>query len=339
MFKRWFGINVLFAFIAFAGSVQAQPVTYYADQLEAGAKPILVSPGYLTLIDFYQEVDKVTSGRPGLLKVDGGGTRIFVSSLANSGATDLIIEIGTRVLLFRVQIAQGETPRRYIVALEKPVAPKPVQQASPPPAPVRAVQPVAPAATVTRPSQPTMTTVDTPPPAVAAQPAQTTVRAIATTAPVKTKPAATTKTSAENSNTTSSSTSSSTSSPTSSSTSARMGTERNPAWLEFALVKARTETGQLTIYFTLKNAGKAGVLVDTSRLVTFQGTQQLDTTIASDKTVRQLQPGETRLVRIIVKLSKPGPVLLRWSMFGPNLQEYSLNRRIDVTGTQNLSGN
>ena len=329
MFKRWFGIKVLFAFIAFAGSVQAQPITYYADQLEAGAKPILVSPGYLTLIDFYQEVDKVTSGRPGLLKVDGGGTRIFVSSLANSGATDLIIEIGTRVLLFRVQIAQGETPRRYIVALEKPAAPKPVQQVSPPPAPVRAVQPAAPAAV--RPSQPTMITVTTPPPAVAAQPTQTAARVIATTAPVKTKPAATTKTSAEANATSASSTS------TSSST--RMATERNPAWLEFALVKAQSETSQITVYFTLKNAGKAAVLIDPSKLLTFQGSQQLSTTIASDRTVRQLRPGETRLVRVIVKTVKPGPIYLSWSMFGPNLQEYSLTRRIDVTGTQNLSGN
>lgn len=344
MFKRWFGIKVLLAFIAFAGIAQAQTATYYADDLANEAKTILVSPGYLTLIEFYQEVDSITSGRPGLLKVDvpsGSGSKVFVSTLASSGSTDLIIEIGARVQLFRVQITQGSAPRRYVVALEKPAPPTkptapvatPSVSAPKPSARVSSVRPVSSTPVVTMtPAAPAPVAATASPAVSAAASSTNSVTAVTSSKPEKrvtqktvTQPKTAASAPAKQSTTPQSNT-------------APAAGERNPSWLAFTFVRAQIEPEQMTMYFTLKNTGKAQVLIDPTRLTASQGGQKLDSVLASDTTSGLLKPGSTRIIRLIVKKPKSGAIFLSWSVFGQDLREYALSRRIDVTNNQVVSG-
>ncbi len=139
MKKSWLKLIALIAFTV--GGAWAQTDVFYADDLARAPKGIAVSPGYLTVLEFFQEVDQVASGRPGMMKVEVNGSKIYISALVQSGATDLIVEVGARTQLFRVTFTKGNAPRRYVVVLQKP-APK----VTPPPAPAPPVAPPAPVA-------------------------------------------------------------------------------------------------------------------------------------------------------------------------------------------------
>jgi hypothetical protein len=477
MFKRWFGMKVLFAFIAFAGLAQAQTATFYADDLTNNAKTIMVTPGYLTLLEFYQEVDGLNSGRPGLIKVDvpsGNGSKVFVSTLANSGATDLIVEIGSRVLLFRVQITQGNAPRRYAIALEKPAQQaKPTPQTKPAkpvtnpvtqPATVKAVTP--PASDVllggpwknwswdttvsslqvgaskaleltykrdyaglylhsdagatgfntlrfkvdrivklniwcleqhepqdkhpsfrieTRPNETVSIpltkcnggNVPTPLREVVlildegspnntvrllslelvgsggaismmtdlqgvtrgqAQAATLTPANPAVAAAATSTPSVTAVTAPKQAKTTTTPATATKPETPSTSTVAPKTAERNPTWLEFTFVRAEMQPNQVIMYFSLRNSGPAQVLIDPSKLHATQNGNRLESTLKSDMTVGLLKPGATRLIKLVISKPKQGAVYVNWSVFGQDLQEYSLSRRINVTDNQIVSG-
>jgi hypothetical protein len=326
MFKRWFGIKVLLAFIAFAGVAQAQTATYYAEDLINNAKPIQISPGYTTLIEFYQEVDNIASGRPGFLKLDqlGSASKILLTPLANAGTTDLIVEIGARTLLFRVQITQGNGPRRYTVALNKPVP----EVKPPAPAPQPVTAPTTNVST-TKPITPVSTTKPATGPAVSA--GSTSAQSVTAITTPKTAAKSSPKTGTQ---------STTTKTPaTSTNTAATKVAERNPLWLEFTFVRAQMEPDQVTMYFSLKNTGPAQVLIDPARLRATQNGQQLESALASDTRAALLKTGSTRIVKVVLKKPKLGAIFVSWSVFGPNLQEYALSRRINVTNNQVVSGN
>ena len=149
-------------------AVRAQSAVFYADDLQLRAASTQVSPGYLTLIEFFQDVDQISSGRPDLLHVEAAGAKIYVSALARSGSTDLVIEVGARTQLLHVQIAPGNNTRRYQILLDKP-APKVVKPAArvlasrpvvrKPPAEVVPAQPVR---AINLPSAPVARTVGVP---------------------------------------------------------------------------------------------------------------------------------------------------------------------------------
>ncbi len=476
MFKRWFGMKVLFAFIAFAGLAQAQTATFYADDLANNAKTIMVTPGYLTLLEFYQEVDGINSGRPGLLKVDvpqGNGSKVFVSTLANSGATDLIIEIGSRVLLFRVQVTQGNAPRRYAIALDKPAQQaKPTPQTKPTkpvtnpvtqPATVKAVTPpvsdALPGGPWTNWSWDTTVTsvqvgsssalelaykrdyaglylhrdagvtgfdtlrfkvdrvvrlniwclekhepkdnhpsfqIETRPNEMVTIPlakcnggsapvalrevmlildagspnktvrllsleligsnsaismltnlqnvtsgqstALTPVPSPAVSAAATSTPSVTAVTAPKQAKTTPASATTTKPGTPSTSTVAPKTAERNPTWLEFTFVRAEMQPNQVIMYFSLKNSGPAQVLIDPSKLHATQNGNRLESALTSDMNVGLLKPGATRLIKLVINKPKQGAVYVNWSVFGQDLQEYSLSRRINVTDNQIVSG-
>lgn len=112
----------------YLAAVRAQSAVFYADDLQVKAASTQVSPGYLTLIEFFQDVDQISSGRPDLLHVEAVGAKIYVSALARSGSTDLVIEVGARTQLLHVQIAPGNNTHRYQILLDKP-APRVVKPA------------------------------------------------------------------------------------------------------------------------------------------------------------------------------------------------------------------
>ncbi|PNY79655.1 hypothetical protein CVO96_16965 [Deinococcus koreensis] len=144
-------LPLLFALAALTwlAGARAQNAVYYANDLQAAPAAALVSPGFLTVIEFYQEIDQISSGRPDLLHVEAAGAKIYVSALGRTGSTDLVIEVGARTQLLHVEISPGNATRRYVVRLNKP-APRPPAapraQALPvrPPASAPAARPPAP---------------------------------------------------------------------------------------------------------------------------------------------------------------------------------------------------
>ena len=113
------------------GVAQAQVVlkTYYAEDLVKSPGAIEVSPGFTTVLDFWDTVDAAFSAKRELLRIEGGGSRLLVSAgllgtaagptPVKTGTTDLIVEVGGRTLLFTVRIAPGEYPRRYQILLKR----------------------------------------------------------------------------------------------------------------------------------------------------------------------------------------------------------------------------
>jgi hypothetical protein len=138
------------------GAAQAQVVlkTYYAEDLTKSPGTIEVSPGFTTVLDFWDTVDAAFSAKRELLRIEGGGSRLLVSAgllgtatgptPVKTGTTDLIVEVGGRTLLFTVRISPGEYPRRYQILLKRergatygvstPVQPQPAPEPAPQPA-------------------------------------------------------------------------------------------------------------------------------------------------------------------------------------------------------------
>jgi hypothetical protein len=141
------------------GAVQAQsPVvlkTYYAEDLVKSPGLIEVSPGFTTVLDFWDTVDAAFSAKRELLRIEGGGSRLLLSAgllgtaagptPVKTGSTDLVVEVAGRTLLFTVRISPGEYPRRYQILLKReraatygvstPVQAQPVPEPAPSPPP------------------------------------------------------------------------------------------------------------------------------------------------------------------------------------------------------------
>lgn len=123
--------SALIGFLLLAGLGQAQVVlkTYYAEDLVRSPGVLEVSPGFTTVLDFWDQVDAAFSAKRELLRIEGGGPRLLLSAgmvgtatgpvPVKSGMTDLVVEVGGRTLLFTVRIAPGEYPRRYQILLRR----------------------------------------------------------------------------------------------------------------------------------------------------------------------------------------------------------------------------
>lgn len=160
----------LVASMALFLSAQAQVVlkTYYAEDLIRTPGLIEVSPGFTTVLDFWDQVDAAFSAKRELLRIEGGGPRLLLSAglvgtatgavPVKSGMTDLVVEVGGRTLLFTVRISPGEYPRRYQILLKRSqggtYAPSPASTATAP-APPRGEPPTK--GTPTTPHQPAST--------------------------------------------------------------------------------------------------------------------------------------------------------------------------------------
>jgi len=149
--------SALLGLFLLAGLAQAQVVlkTYYAEDLVRSPGVLEVSPGFTTVLDFWDQVDAAFSAKRELLRIEGGGPRLLLSAgmvgtatgplPVKSGVTDLGVGAAGRTLLFTVRIAPGEYPRRYQILLRRgqggtyaptgqgvaPTPPAPPVQASP----------------------------------------------------------------------------------------------------------------------------------------------------------------------------------------------------------------
>ena len=103
---------------------QASPYvlkTFDLTQLDARPGQILVSPGALTLLEFDDQIEDVSTARPDAMTIEVTGSVIRLRSNWKAGSTDLVVTIANRTAMFTVEIdPEGETPRRYVVERPKP---------------------------------------------------------------------------------------------------------------------------------------------------------------------------------------------------------------------------
>ena len=93
--------------------------TYYADDLVRVPGVIEVSPGFTTVMDFWDTVSTLASAKGELLRVESAGPRVLISATQKAGQTDLVVEVAGRTLLFTLKIGPGVGPRRYVIELSR----------------------------------------------------------------------------------------------------------------------------------------------------------------------------------------------------------------------------
>lgn len=330
---------VTFAFLM--GNASAQTQNLYVEDLEKDAQPIVISPGYLTMLEFYQEVDQVWGGQQGLLKIDASNsnTKLILTSTAKSGETDLIVEVGDHTLLFHITMSPGKKSRRYVILLEKPVsavAAAPV--VNPAPAPV--TKPAAPT------SKPPVTTK---PPATNKPPVSTTKPATSVTpkpeapptpapvleipAPVAVVPApsAVVETPAAK--------------PTATNTLKQVTTKpvgvqseyANPKWLSFRIIgqPVVNSKGETLVPYSLRNNGNKSVTVDFDSITITQGNNTVECSVDGESGPISLKPGTalTGRLRLTLKGNLAASFNLTWSFLeeiSNDPQTYVISRGVSM---------
>lgn len=300
--------------------------TFYARTLENAPRPVVVSTGFLTVLQFYDKISQVASGRPDLIRVEVSGTRVYVSTVATAGSTDLVVEVGDRTQLFKVNIERGEAPRRYTVLDEAP--PAPVARPAPTPAPARiAVRP----APTPAPAPPPRTVAATPKPAPPPRP----VAAAPKPAP---NPAASTQ------NTRAQARPAppprairpTTGGPTAAFTTPDAEypvSERNPAWLQVKFVERNLDdaAGTLTLYYSLTNRGERPLSLWPGGVVARQGEASLPVELLQG-TRAVLRPGKIQLGTLTLRGVRSGPLTLTLRVSDADGQKaYLVERTVDAS--------
>jgi hypothetical protein len=307
---------LLFATLAFLmGNANAQTQNLYVEDLEKDAQGITISPGYLTMLEFYQEVDQVWGGQQGLLKIDASNsnTKLILTSTAKSGETDLIVEVGDHTLLFHITMSPGKKSRRYVVLLEKPAS----AVATAPAAPV-----VTPAPTATKPAATKPPTSTTKPPVVTkpAAPAIKPAAPVTAPAPVLEVPApvvvpapiaAVVERPAAK--------------PTATNTLRQVTTKpvgvpseyANPKWLSFRIIgqPVVNAKGETLVPYSLRNNGNKSVTVDFDSIAITQGNNEVECSVDGESGPISLKPGTalTGRLRFTLDSNMAASFNLTWS--------------------------
>lgn len=320
-------VLTLLAFGVASGTATAQSTVYYARDLETSARVVQVAPGYLTVLEFFDQVEAISSGRPDLVRVEASGNRVYVASSAKSGNTDLIVEVGGRTQLFKLQFGPGDQPRRYIVLRDRPVPAAASKAATPPvrPAQIATRPPVNTASAVKAPAgnaptgnaptaTPKVASKATPTPPVT-RPAQPRVPA-----PVATRPTASVSPAR---------------SPTAQEVNVRypvVGT--NPSWLNFKVIPRNLTpgTGQLTLYYSITSTAPGAITLAARDLVVTQNQSPVPATLSAMNEVVTLRPNRIHIGMITVKTLRPGPLVLEWKVTdSQKRQAYTVERNLDAT--------
>jgi hypothetical protein len=286
----------------------AQTFTYYVDEVTTVSKPVLVSPGYMTILEFYEDVDQVMSGRPNLVKIAGvSGSKLFITAMVNSGTTDLVVDVAQRSHLFRLSVAAGNAPRRYVI-LNRPkpsaTAPNvPLNNATKP----TAKQTKSPASKPSTNSKPAATTNSNTTSGASASNASTP----STPAPAQTKPRA------------------SVAPPT--------DAVVNPAWLDFTVrhLQAGPLEGQYTAFLIVRNSGTRTVMLDgNDARVSDRDNKTQYQTLISRSTLSILEPGQISVMRVVIEGPLPQEISLSLTLFDLNSEaSYVLKRGLNVEET------
>ncbi len=310
---KHFYVLLVATFAFLMGNANAQTQNLYVEDLEKDAQGITISPGYLTMLEFYQEVDQVWGGQQGLLKIDASNsnTKLILTSTAKSGETDLIVEVGEHTLLFHITMSPGKKSRRYVVLLEKPAsavaapvvtpAPPATKPASKPPTATKPPVTTKPAVPATKPAAP----VTTPAP-VLEVPAPVAVVPAPSAAVVERTPVAVTKPAATNT--------------LKQVTTKPVGVPSeyaNPKWLSFRIIgqPVVNAKGETVVPYSLRNNGNKSVTVDFDSITITQGSNEVECTVDGESGPISLKPGTalTGRLRFTLDSSMAASFNLTWS--------------------------
>jgi hypothetical protein len=307
---------LLFATLAFLmGNANAQTQNLYVEDLEKDAQGIVISPGYLTMLEFYQEVDQVWGGQQGLLKIDASNsnTKLILTSTAKSGETDLIVEVGDHTLLFHITMSPGKKSRRYVVLLEKPVS----SVAAAPAAPVIAPTATKPASKPTVAAKPPVTTKPAVPATKPAAPVTTPAPVLEVPAPVAVVPAPSAAVVER--------TPAAVTKPAATNTLKQVTTKpvgvpseyANPKWLSFRIIgqPVVNAKGETVVPYSLRNNGNKSVTVDFDSITITQGSNEVECTVDGESGPISLKPGTalTGRLRFTLDSSMAASFNLTWS--------------------------
>ena len=127
LFRTLSALTLSFLFTSIVSSQPAPYVlkTFHLTQLDARPGKVIVSPDVLTLIEFNDQVEDVSTARPDAMTIEVTGNIIRLRANWRAGSTDLVVTIGNRTAMFTVEIdPEGENTRRYVV--QKPEPPRAV---------------------------------------------------------------------------------------------------------------------------------------------------------------------------------------------------------------------
>jgi hypothetical protein len=291
---------------ALAARASAQTYTYFMDEVTTVSKPILLSPGYMTILEFYDDVDQVMSGRPNLVKIAGvTGSKLYLTALSSSGVTDLVVDVAQRSHMFRLSIVSGTMARRYVIVQRpKPTPPSPTSTSAP-----RATPPAAPTA-------PKPASATTPVPRPAANPAPV---GVAPTTPSRPRPASVPTTT----QTTSTTTPPPTAAPippvaAQATRPVRADAAVNPVWLDLVARHLQPDpaTGQTTLFLVVRNSGTRTVLLDERDIRVSERARTTELRVVNpSSSVVTLEPGQALTVRVVIKGPLPRELTVSWTMF------------------------
>ena len=115
MFNRLV-LLLLVAFLSFGIAQEYVITTYNFEDAGERAQLVKLSPNHLTIVDFPEIIDMVSSGNGDLLDLEVVDDRIILRPTRLAGETDLVVRLGTDTAIFSLVIETKEKkPRRYLI--------------------------------------------------------------------------------------------------------------------------------------------------------------------------------------------------------------------------------
>lgn len=350
-----FAVWCIFFLALVAGNGTAQTYTYYVDEVTTRAKQILISPGFMTIIEFYDDVDQVLSGRPNVVKLAGvTGSRIYLTAVGSSGSTDMVVDAASRSHLFKLDVVKGSAPRRYVIA-PRPSAGKPVVQSVPAVKPNAATPASKPSANTTPQqiltgsgtSRPTGLTPPPPPRPVSPAGSQAVPPRPPAPAPAASSPSAQPSVAPVSSapppgvsGTPGTVTALGSGSPTlavPTTLSIPENANVNPSWVDLALSHIQVEGGATTLYLVVRNTGIRSLMIDERALRVYDADRRPLPVVAPSTEVKVIAPGVLYSTRVTVAAMLTKEVQFEWLLFDLNNEAtYLIKRGLYVDANTSL---
>ena len=101
----------------FSWALGQQLITEYNfESTSEMAQEIRISQGFLTIIDFPDLIEQVSSGNADIIEVEVNEDRLMLRPTRKAGNTDLLVTVGTDTTMFSIVIdARNKASRRYIL--------------------------------------------------------------------------------------------------------------------------------------------------------------------------------------------------------------------------------
>lgn len=112
---------LVFVFLSIGFSQSDYVETFYVSELALRPAEIILSPNHITVLEFENSVDEWASGQGALFTVEQSGSKLYFTTGQRGGSTDLVIDVGGRTALFKINIdSENPSTHRYIIRNDRP---------------------------------------------------------------------------------------------------------------------------------------------------------------------------------------------------------------------------